>query len=74
MNMKPMQAIYTRAYFRKVRHACGMNKKGQTLVNLGQFEDETPLNITLIQNFLSLKMPNKINKGRGLRMPNAISV
>ena len=27
-----------RAYFRKARNACGMNKKGYTLVNLGQFK------------------------------------
>ena len=27
-----------RAYFKKARNACGMNKKGYTLVNLGQFK------------------------------------
>ena len=32
-----------REYFRKAGHACSMNKNGHTLVNLGQFEDETPL-------------------------------
>ena len=35
---------HVRAYFRKAGYACGMNKKGHILVNLGQFEDETPLN------------------------------
>ena len=29
-----------RAYCRKAGHACGMNKKENTFVNLGQFEDE----------------------------------
>ena len=27
----------------KTGHTCGVNKKGHILVNLGQFEDETPL-------------------------------
>ena len=36
---------HVRAYFRKAGYACGMNKKGHILVNLGQFEDETPLTI-----------------------------
>ena len=38
--------LYTmeRAYFRKSGHAWGMTKRGHVSVNLGQFEDETPLN------------------------------
>ena len=33
-----------KAYFRKVGQTCGMIKKKHVLVNLGQFEVETPLN------------------------------
>ena len=29
---------------RKAGYACGMTKKGHTLINLEQFEDETSLN------------------------------
>ena len=29
---------------RKAGHACGMTKKRHILINLGQFENETPLN------------------------------
>ena len=32
----------SRAYFRKAGHACSMDEKGHFLVNLGQFEHETP--------------------------------
>ena len=31
------------AYFRKAELACGMNKKGHILVDLGKFKDETRL-------------------------------
>ena len=44
--LRDSQPAFTcRAYFRETRHACGMNRKWLFLVNLGQFEDETPLNI-----------------------------
>ena len=33
-----------RAYFRKVGYAWGECKKGHSLVNLGECEEETPLN------------------------------
>ena len=33
----------TKAYFRKAGHACGMDKKEHTLVNLGQLGHEPPL-------------------------------
>ena len=37
--------VYThRESFRKARHVSGIDKKGIILVNLGQFQDETPLN------------------------------
>ena len=36
--------FYAVVYFRKAEHACGMSKKGHILINLGQFEDEPPLN------------------------------
>ena len=35
--------LNNRTYFRQAGHACGMNEKGYTLVNLGQLEDEAPL-------------------------------
>ena len=36
--------------FKKVRYASNINNKGNMLVNLGQFEDENPLDI--MQSFL----------------------
>ena len=33
--------LLNKVYLRKARHACRTNKKGQILVNLGQFEAET---------------------------------
>ena len=33
-----------KAYFRKARHTCGINKKGHIFVNLGRLEDEIHLN------------------------------
>ena len=35
--------LNNRTYFRQAEHACGMNEKGYTLVNLGQFKHKTPL-------------------------------
>ena len=37
-----------RAYFKKAGYVWGMARKGHILINLGQFEDETPLNIMQI--------------------------
>ena len=31
-----------RAYFKKARHGCGMTKQWHILINLRQFEDDSP--------------------------------
>ena len=40
----PPDKYVIRAYFKKAKHACDMDKKKHFLVNLEQFEHETPLN------------------------------
>ena len=39
----PKSSVTDKVYLTKARHMCGMSKKEHILVNLGQFEDETPL-------------------------------
>ena len=56
----------SRACPREVGHACGMEKKGHFLVNLGQFKHETSLNSIQISTFWSDKMSKK-NSKRALR-------
>lgn len=43
------------AYFTKLGLACGVNKKGHTLANLGQFVDEPPLDSLQMGSFQSGK-------------------
>ena len=38
------KSLTGKAYFRKTKHVCGLNKKGHILVNLRQFVHETVLN------------------------------
>ena len=42
---------------------CGMNKKKRILENLGQFEDETPLQSMQVQTVGVRKLPQKNKKG-----------
>ena len=49
-----------------------MIRKGHILANLGQFKDETPLNIMQIYSFLSVKLPKKIQKGHFMQTPHTV--
>ena len=51
-----------------------MTKKGQALVNLGQFGDETPLNSMQIYSFWNEKIPKKNQKGHSVRVTHAIAI
>ena len=61
--------IFYRVYSRKPRHACSMNKKGQTLVYLGQIKDDSPLNSSPLNSldthlrFFERESAKKIKKG-----------
>ena len=62
-----------RAYFRKAKYLCGMNKKEHDLVNLGQFENKTPRNNLQIRSLRSEEKFLKNQKGHWVREPHAIS-
>ena len=62
--------VAARACFRKLGHVFGMDKKGHSLVNLGQFEHETPANF----KFLEIENVQKNYKRHCMWVPLAISV
>ena len=63
-----------KAYFRKAWHVCGMINKGNILISLGQFEDETSLNTMRIWSFWSKKKLKEIQKWHCMWVQHALSV
>lgn len=53
----------SRAYYRKAGQAWGINVEGHILVNLRQYENQTPLNSMQILSFRGMKITKK-NKSK----------
>ena len=49
----------SRAYYKKAGQAWGINVEGHILVNLRQYENETPLNSLQILSFRGVKITKK---------------
>ena len=54
----------SRAYYKKAGQAWGINVEGHILVNLRQYENETPLNSLQILSFRGVKITKKKKKSK----------
>lgn len=66
----------SRAYYKKAGQAWGINVEGRILLNLRQYENETPLNSLQILSFRGVKITKKKKNQKVdfVQVPHAIRV